>query len=82
MGYSGAYFDQTKVYMEFSSQAGSILLMQNGIPVKFDEDMALQVLKERDIKILIGLQDGDADATAWGCDLSYEYVKINGQYRT
>jgi len=82
MGYSGAFFDQAKVDIEFSSNAGSVVLMQNGLPIKFDEDEALKILKEKDIKIIVNLQDGEAQATAWGCDLSYDYVKINGEYRT
>ncbi|MDD3014748.1 MAG: bifunctional ornithine acetyltransferase/N-acetylglutamate synthase [Candidatus Gastranaerophilales bacterium] len=82
MGYSGAYFDQTKVDIGFSNQIGSTIVMQNGMPIKFDEDEALKILKEKDIKIIVNLQDGEAEATAWGCDLSYEYVKINGEYRT
>jgi len=82
MGYSGAYFDQTKVGISFSNNTGSIVVMQNGMPIKFDEDEALKILKEKDIKIIVNLQDGGAEATAWGCDLSYEYVKINGEYRT
>lgn len=81
-GYSGANFNPDKTSISFSSLGGEITLFQNGEPIKFDEDKALQILKERKIQILISLQDGEAEATAWGCDLSYEYVKINGEYRT
>lgn len=81
-GYSGANFNPERTSISFSSLGGEILLFTNGEPIKFDEDKALQILKERKIQILIALQDGNAEATAWGCDLSYEYVKINGEYRT
>jgi len=81
-GYSGASFNPEKTSISFSSLGGEILLFTNGEPIKFDEDKALQILKERKIQILISLQDGNEGATAWGCDLSYEYVKINGEYRT
>ncbi|OGI17101.1 MAG: bifunctional ornithine acetyltransferase/N-acetylglutamate synthase [Candidatus Melainabacteria bacterium RIFOXYA12_FULL_32_12] len=82
MGYSGANFDPSKVHIEFMSPAGSVVIMKDGRPVKFDEDQATSVLKEREIRILITLQEGQAEACAWGCDLSYEYVRINGEYRT
>ncbi len=82
MGYSGGYFDQSKTDISFESSAGSITLMREGLPIKFDEALAKKILKENEIRILINLADGDAQATAWGCDLSYEYVKINGEYRT
>jgi len=81
-GYSGANFNPEKTSISFSSLGGEIMLFANGEPVNFDEDKALQILKERKIHILISLQDGNSEATAWGCDLSYEYVKINGEYRT
>jgi glutamate N-acetyltransferase/amino-acid N-acetyltransferase len=82
MGYSGAQFDPAKVTIEFVSPAGRVLLMKDGTPVSLDEDAALKVLKEKNISILIDLADGHASGTAWGCDLSYEYVRINGSYRT
>lgn len=81
-GYSGAKFNPEKTSISFSSLGGEILLFTNGEPIKFDEDKALQILKERKIQIIISLQDGNEQATSWGCDLSYEYVKINGEYRT
>ncbi len=82
MGYSGATFDTAKVKIKFASDGGSILLMQDSEPVKFDEEAALKILKEKDIHIDIKLQDGNGTAIGWGCDLSYEYVRINGDYRT
>lgn len=82
MGYSGADFDPEKVDIVFSSEGGSILLMDKGTPVKFDEDFALKVLKEKYITVDIDVFNGSENATAWGCDLSYDYVKINGDYRS
>lgn len=82
MGYSGADFDPDKVTITFRSKAGEILLMDNGVPIVFDEDMASKILKEPDIFIDILLKEGAETATAWGCDLTYDYVKINGDYRS
>ena len=81
-GYSGANFNPEKTSISFSSLGGEITLFSNGEPLNFDEDKALQILKERKIQILLSLQEGTEEAAAWGCDLSYEYVKINGEYRT
>lgn len=82
MGYSGADFNPEKVDIVFESDAGSILLMDKGTPIKFDEDYALKVLKEKKITVNIDVFNGEESATAWGCDLSYDYVKINGDYRS
>lgn len=82
MGYSGAKFDPAKVLLHFESAKGKVKLMENGLPEAFDEAYALEILKEKEITIWIKLEEGDGSATAWGCDLSYEYVKINGEYRT
>ncbi len=82
MGYSGASFDPSKAKLQIESSAGSLLLLEQGSPVAFDEDEAKRVLKERDICIKVTLQDGSSEAAAWGCDLSYEYVRINGEYRS
>lgn len=82
MGYSGADFNPDKVDIVFESEGGSILLMDKGTPVKFDEDVALKVLKEKEITVNIDVFNGEETATAWGCDLSYDYVKINGDYRS
>jgi len=81
-GYSGADFSPEKASISFTSLSGEILLFDKGEPLNFDEDKALQILRERTINVLIQLQDGKQEATAWGCDLSYDYVKINGKYRT
>ena len=82
IGYSGAPVDVTKIDVKFVSKAGEILVCQNGAGVDFSEETAKTILLEKEIDILIGLHDGDAAATAWGCDLTYDYVKINGDYRT
>ena len=82
IGYSGADVDVTKVSVRFRSSKGEILVCENGAGVEFSEDTAKEILLESEIQILIGLGDGDGSAVAWGCDLTYDYVKINGDYRT
>ncbi len=82
IGYSGADLDVNKVDVAFCSKAGKIDVCKNGAGVDFSEETAKTILLEEEIKILISLNSGDATATAWGCDLTYDYVKINGDYRT
>ena len=82
IGYSGADVDVQKVDVVFRSAAGSVTVCENGAGVPFSEEKAAEVLHEKEIDILITLGDGAASATAWGCDLTYDYVKINGDYRT
>ncbi len=82
IGYSGADVDVTKVSVTFKSVGGEITVCQNGAGVEFSEELAKQILVEPEIQIIIGLGDGDGQAVAWGCDLTYDYVKINGDYRT
>jgi len=82
LGYSGAELDVTKVSIAFASKQGSITVGENGVGIEFSEELADKILREDEIEILVTLQDGTAEATAWGCDLTYEYVKINGDYRT
>lgn len=82
LGYSGADFDPSKVSLVFSSQAGMITLLNDGAPIAFDEEEAKKVLSETDIYIAVEMEEGDEKAVAWGCDLSYDYVKINGDYRS
>ena len=82
IGYSGVDVDVSKVGVSFSSSAGSVEVCRDGAGVPFSEELASQVLHEDEIEIRVSLRDGDACATAWGCDLSYDYVKINGGYRT
>ena len=82
IGYSGADVDIEKINVSFESAKGTIEVCHNGAGVDFSEEKAKEILLENEIDILIDLNDGDFDATAWGCDLTYEYVKINGDYRT
>ena len=82
IGYSGVPVDVDKVNVSFRSAAGEVEVCRNGAGVPFSEEEAARVLHEKEIHILVGLGDGDAASTAWGCDLTYEYVKINGDYRT
>ena len=82
IGYSGAEVDVNKVDVSFSSNKGEIAVCKNGAGIDFSEEKAKEILLEREIDINITLGDGNGAATAWGCDLTYDYVKINGDYRT
>ena len=82
IGYSGADVDVTKVDVAFRSAAGEIPVCKNGAGIPFSEERAKEILTEKEIEILVGLNSGEASSTAWGCDLTYDYVKINGDYRT
>ena len=82
IGYSGANVDVDKVDVSFRSVKGKIEVCKNGAGVDFSEEKAKEILLEDRIEILISLNSGDENATAWGCDLTYDYVKINGDYRT
>lgn len=82
IGYSGANVDVTKIDVSFISNKGEILVCQNGAGVDFSEEKAKEILLEKEIVINIKLNDGEFSSTAWGCDLTYDYVKINGDYRT
>ncbi len=81
MGYSGAKFDPECVRLTFSSAKGEILVL-DGSPVAFSEEKAKEILLEKTVNVDIVLGDGEGEATAWGCDLTYDYVKINGDYRS
>lgn len=82
IGYSGANVDVQKVSVSFVNAKGEVLVCENGAGVDFSEEEAKEILLEKEIEIRIGLGDGDGKAVAWGCDLTYDYVKINGDYRT
>ena len=82
LGYAGAEMDVDKVDVSFISPAGEISVCKDGRGVEFSEELAKKVLSEKDIVISVALGDGGAMATAYGCDLSYDYVRINGDYRT
>ena len=82
IGYSGTDVDVSKIDVCFASAKGNILVCKDGAGVDFSEEKAKEILLEEEIDILIDLNDGEASATAWGCDLTYDYVRINGDYRT
>ena len=82
IGYSGAAVDVEKIDVSFRSAAGQVDVCQNGAGIPFSEEEASKVLKENEITILVHLHQGEASAEAYGCDLTYDYVKINGDYRT
>ena len=82
IGYSGAPVDVGRIDVQFASKAGTILVCKDGAGVDFSEEEAKKILLESEIEILIDLHSGSAVSTAWGCDLTYDYVKINGDYRT
>ena len=82
IGYSGANVDVNKIVVAFSSNKGTIEVCKNGSGVEFSEEKAKQILLEKEIIIKVNLNDGECFSQAWGCDLTYDYVKINGDYRT
>ena len=82
IGYSGADVDVNKVDVSFISNAGRVDVCKDGAGIEFSEDIAKKVLTEKEITIAVSLNSGDFSATAWGCDLTYDYVRINGDYRT
>lgn len=82
MGYSGAEFDPDTVDVAFQSAAGRVAVCAKGRGLPFDEDLAKKILTEHDVEILIQLTAGVASCTCWGCDITYDYIKINGDYRT
>ena len=82
IGYSGTKVDVNKIDVSFRSVKGEILVCKDGAGVDFSEEKAKEILLENEIEILVNLNDGEFSSTAWGCDLTYEYVKINGDYRT
>ena len=82
IGYSGAAVDVTTAEVKFVSAAGEVLVCRDGAGVEFSEELAKTVLSEEEIEIRVAFRDGTAQAVAWGCDLTYDYVKINGDYRT
>ena len=82
IGYSGANVDVNKIDVYFKSIKGEIQVCKNGAGVDFSEEKAKEILLEKEIDIIVNLNDGEFGSTAWGCDLTYDYVKINGDYRT
>ena len=82
IGYSGAEVDVNKIDVSFKSAKGEISVCKDGSGVDFSEEIAKEILLENEIEILVNLNSGEFSSTAWGCDLTYDYVKINGDYRT
>ena len=82
MGYSGAQFDPDQVDLYFESAAGKLQIIETGVAVDYSEEEATRILSEKEVTAVADLKAGDAKATAWGCDLTYDYVKINADYRS
>lgn len=82
MGYSGAQFDQNDVELFFESRAGRLQVFDRGTPIDFDEEFAVKIMKEDEVTVFVDMHEGEAEAAAWGCDLTYDYVKINADYRS
>lgn len=82
LGYSGVTFDPEKVDIFFESKAGKLRIVENGVSTGYSEEKATEILSQDYVTALCDMKDGNESATAWGCDLTYEYVKINGDYRS
>lgn len=82
MGYSGAKFDPEKVDLYFESAAGKLQIIENGVALDYSEEEATKILSEKEVTAIADIKMGETSATAWGCDLTYEYVKINADYRS
>ena len=82
MGYSGAEFDPEKVDLYFESKNGSIQIIENGVALDYSEEEATKILSADEVTAIADLKLGEAEATAWGCDLTYDYIKINADYRS
>ena len=82
MGYSGVQFDPEKVDIYFESKAGKIKIVEDGTATDYSEEEATKILSEKEVTALLDVKMGDKTATAWGCDLTYDYVKINADYRS
>ena len=82
MGYSGSVFDQNDVELFFESAAGRLQVFDHGVPLNFDEELARKIMEEKEVTVFVDMHEGSENATAWGCDLTYDYVKINADYRS
>jgi glutamate N-acetyltransferase/amino-acid N-acetyltransferase len=82
MGYSGASFDPEKVDLYFESAAGKLQIIENGVALPYSEEEATKILSEPEVTAIADIKMGNASATAWGCDLTFDYVKINADYRS
>ena len=82
MGYSGAEFDPEQVDIYFESAAGSLKIVENGVSTGYSEETATRILSQEKVTCIMDVKMGEAAATAWGCDLTFDYVKINADYRS
>ena len=82
MGYSGAKFDPEKVDLYFESAAGKLQIIKNGVALDYSEEEATKILSQPEVTAIADIKMGEANATAWGCDLTYDYIKINADYRS
>ena len=82
MGYAGVSFDPDKVDLWFESRAGKIKVIEDGMLTAYSEEEATAILSEDEVTAVADIKEGQAEATAWGCDLTYDYVKINADYRS
>ena len=82
LGYSGVSFEPEKLELYFESKAGKILIYKDGVGADYSEEEAGRILSEPEVTILVDMKAGEESATAWGCDLTYDYVKINADYRS
>lgn len=82
MGYAGADFEPEQVDIYFESAAGRLQIVENGMAADYSEETATRILSEKEVTVIADLKQGEAEAAAWGCDLTYDYVKINGDYRS
>lgn len=82
LGYSGVQFDPYQVDITITSEAGSAMLVENGMATEYSEEFATKILSGKEVSVLCDIKSGEATATAWGCDLTYDYVKINADYRS
>ncbi|MDE7060004.1 MAG: bifunctional ornithine acetyltransferase/N-acetylglutamate synthase, partial [Lachnospiraceae bacterium] len=82
MGYSGASFDPEKVDLFIESELGKLQLVANGMATNYSEELATKIFSAKEVTAIADIKQGEASATAWGCDLTYDYVKINADYRS
>ena len=82
MGYSGVTFNQEDVELFFESETGRLEVFKFGVPLDFDEEFATKIMSDKEVIVFVDMHEGDFEATAWGCDLTYDYVKINADYRS
>lgn len=81
LGYSGVEFDPEQVDLYFESAAGKLMIIKDGVAVDYSEEEATKILSEKEVTAIADMKMGEACATAWGCDLTYDYIKINADYR-